>query len=147
MTMEKEADATVETPKVDPRMKRLESGALKREADTIVAMIEIFCKAHHGAKTDANGKIVLCSECQALADYARKRLSCCPFGLEKPVCAKCKIHCYKPEQRQKICDVMRFSGPRILFSHPILALEHTWKSMMVKAPEKPRNPKAGKKES
>ncbi len=145
MTTLKETNATVETPRADARMKRLESGALKREADTIEAMIEIYCKAHHGGKTDADGKKVLCDECQALADYAKKRLSCCPFGVDKPVCGKCKIHCYKPEQRQKICEVMRFSGPRILLAHPIMALEHTWKSLTVKAPEKPRNPKATKK--
>lgn len=142
MTTDKQSDDA----KVNPRMKKLDSGALKREADTIRAMIEIYCKAHHGAKSDAHGKRVLCEQCRELADYAMKRLACCPFDREKPVCAKCKIHCYKPEQRQKICEVMRFSGPRIFLRHPFLALEHIWKSMTVKSPQKPRNPKSVIKE-
>lgn len=145
MTTQKDTIEPVKVERVDARMKRLESGPLKREADAIVAMIEIYCKAHHGQRFDSDGRRVLCPECQQLADYARKRLSCCPFGADKPVCAKCKIHCYKPEERQKICEVMRFSGPKIMFSHPVLAMEHIWKSLTVKAPEKPRNPKANKK--
>ena len=117
----------------DPRLKRIESGSLKREADTVLAMTRIYCRAHHGT----NGK-ELCSECQELVDYAFKRLSCCPFGEKKPVCAKCKVHCYKPFYREKVAKVMRFAGPRIVVAHPILALEHLWKSMTVTPPEKPR---------
>ena len=113
-------------------MKRLESGALAREARTIASMIELYCRAHHGTKSG------LCPECEELNAYARKRLSCCPFGQDKPVCAKCKVHCYKPAMREKIGAVMRFAGPRIVFVHPLLSLEHLWKSLTVMPPEKPR---------
>lgn len=126
-------------------MQRLASGPLKKEADTIKAMIEIYCRAHHGGAVNEKGERGLCAECQALTDYALKRLACCPFGKAKPVCAKCKVHCYKPEERRKIGEVMRFAGPRIMMAHPILALDHIWKSITVKAPEKPRNPKAVQK--
>ncbi len=117
----------------NPRLKRLETGALSREAETVGAMIAIYCRAHH--RTD--GK-TLCPECRELAAYAFKRLSCCPFGHDKPVCAKCKVHCYKPAYKEKIAEVMRYAGPRIVFKHPILALEHLWKSATVTPPEKPR---------
>lgn len=117
----------------DDRFKRLEAGPLKREADTVLAMIRIYCRAHHASQGD-----VLCPECQELADYAMKRLACCPFKEDKPVCAKCKVHCYKPEYRKRISDVMRYAGPRVLLSHPLLALEHMWKSLTVTPPEKPR---------
>ena len=113
-------------------MKRLESGALAREARTIASMIELYCRAHHGTKSG------LCPECEELNAYARKRLSCCPFGQYKPVCAKCKVHCYKPAMREKIGAVMRFAGPRIVFVHPLLSLEHLWKSLTVTPPEKLR---------
>ena len=116
----------------EERMKRLESGALAREARTIASMIELYCRAHHGTKSG------LCPECEELNAYARKRLSCCPFGQDKPVCAKCKVHCYKPAMREKIGAVMRFAGPRIVFVHPLLSLEHLWKSLTVTPPEKPR---------
>ena len=117
----------------DDRFKRLEAGPLKREADTVLAMIRIYCRAHHASQGD-----VLCTECQELDDYAMKRLACCPFKEDKPVCAKCKVHCYKPEYRKRISEVMRFAGPRVLLSHPLLALEHMWKSLTVTPPEKPR---------
>lgn len=117
----------------DDRLKRLVAGPLKREADTVLAMIRIYCRAHHALQGDA-----LCGSCQELADYAMKRLACCPFKEGKPVCAKCKVHCYKPEYRKRISEVMRYAGPRVLFSHPLLALEHMWKSLTVTPPEKPR---------
>lgn len=118
------------------RMKRLESGALGREARTVAAMIEIYCRAHHKAGRPASGG--LCPACRELSDYAMKRLACCPFGEHKPVCAKCRVHCYKPAMREQISAVMRFAGPRVMFSHPLLALEHLWKSLTVTPPEKPR---------
>ena len=117
----------------NPRLQRIKSGPLKREADTVLAMIRIYCRAHHALQGDA-----LCGSCQELADYAMKRLACCPFKEGKPVCAKCKVHCYKPEYRKRISEVMRYAGPRVLFSHPLLALEHMWKSLTVTPPEKPR---------
>lgn len=60
----------------DDRMQRLEKGALKEEADTIGFMIADYCHAHHGTKEG------LCEKCEALYEYARKRLACCPFGEE-----------------------------------------------------------------
>ena len=47
-----------------------------------------------------------------------------PFMKEKTFCANCKVHCYKPEMREKIRKVMRFSGPRMLLYHPALAVWH-----------------------
>lgn len=38
--------------------------------------------------------------------------------------ANCKVHCYKPEVREQIRQVMRFSGPRMLLYHPVLAVWH-----------------------
>lgn len=46
----------------------------------------------------------------------------------KTFCSNCKVHCYRPEMREKIRVVMRYSGPRMLFCHPILALRHVAES-------------------
>ncbi len=132
-------DASAKKP--EDRFVRLQTGALAREARTIEAMIGIYCRAHHG-KRDS-----LCPQCEELRDYARKRLACCPFGHGKPVCAKCKVHCYTPEMREKISEVMRFASPRILFSHPLLTFDHLWKSLTVTPPEKPRAKTTWKKEN
>ena len=35
---------------------------------------------------------------------------------------------YKPDMREKIREVMRFSGPRMLFYHPIMAIRHVMES-------------------
>ena len=43
---------------------------------------------------------------------------------KKTFCSVCKTHCYKPEMRQRIREVMRWSGPRMLFHHPVLAVRH-----------------------
>ena len=42
----------------------------------------------------------------------------------KTFCSVCKTHCYKPEMREQIRQVMRWSGPRMLFHHPVLAIRH-----------------------
>ena len=43
-------------------------------------------------------------------------------------CSNCKVHCYKPEMREKIREVMRFSGPRMILYHPIMAIRHVIES-------------------
>ena len=73
-------------------------------------------------KTGMAGQI--CPVCQELLDYARLRSEKCPFMKEKTFCANCKVHCYKPEVREQIRQVMRFSGPRMLIYHPVLAVWH-----------------------
>lgn len=91
---------------------------MEREHRTVEAMIGIYCRQQHGT---GNG---LCPSCEALADYARQRLQKCPFQEGKTTCAKCPVHCYKPDARQEIRAVMRYSGPRILYRHPRMALGH-----------------------
>ena len=91
---------------------------IAREKKTVAAMIRIFCRLRHGA-TDR-----LCSECDQLQAYAMSRLERCPFGQDKPTCANCQIHCYKPQLGERIREVMRFAGPRMLWRHPVLAIWH-----------------------
>ena len=90
----------------------------RRERKTINAMIGIFCRDQHAP---GGG---LCPECAALAVYAEQRLDNCPFGDDKPTCAKCPIHCYKRAQREQARVIMRYAGPRMTFRHPWLALTH-----------------------
>lgn len=70
----------------------------------------------------------LCPECAELEAYARMRSDKCPFMETKTFCSNCKVHCYKPVMREKIREVMRFSGPRMLFSHPMMAISHVIES-------------------
>ena len=92
---------------------------LEREKKTLAAMLDIYCREKH--KT--TGK-KLCADCAGLWEYAKQRLAKCPFGAAKGACSKCEIHCYKPEMRKRIQDVMRYSGPRMLKKHPVIAARH-----------------------
>ena len=91
---------------------------IRRERKTIESMINIYCKANH------KPKIIPCNKCTNLIDYTYNRLKNCPFKGNKPICAKCTIHCYKEPERSIIKKIMRFSGPRMLLNHPILAIYH-----------------------
>jgi hypothetical protein len=91
---------------------------MERERRTVDAMIEIYCHERHRTEND------LCPECTMLADYARQRLHKCPFQEGKTTCAKCPVHCYKPDARQEIRSVMRYAGPRMLYRHPRMAMWH-----------------------
>ena len=94
----------------------------EREKETVSQMIAIYCKKNHGTKG------VLCPECTELEAYARQRSDKCPFMETKTFCYNCKVHCYQPEMREKIRAVMRFSGPRMLFVHPVMAIRHVIES-------------------
>ena len=81
-------------------------------------MIEMYCHGKHGSND------VLCEECSALLGYAWQRLESCKDGEEKPKCSKCPIHCYRPDMREKVIDIMRYSGPRMIYKTPLEALRH-----------------------
>ena len=91
---------------------------IAREQATVTAMVRIFCAGRHGVRGG------LCPECDELRAYAMSRLARCPFGQDKPTCANCHIHCYKPQLRDRIREVMRYAGPRMLWRHPVLAIRH-----------------------
>lgn len=93
-----------------------------REKRVVALMIRLYCKKQHGTKK------ALCPECEALAQYAMLRSDRCPFMETKTFCTNCRVHCYKPEMRENIRQVMRFSGPRMIFYHPVLAVRHVIES-------------------
>lgn len=97
-------------------MKNVESKR-EKEKQIVSLMIEIYCKKNHKGKE-------LCPDCRELKEYAMMRTDKCPFMESKTFCSNCKVHCYKPDMQQRIRQVMRFSGPRIMFYHPILAVKH-----------------------
>jgi hypothetical protein len=91
---------------------------ISREFKTIRAMITLYCRDHHATGSQ------LCSECRALLDYAELRLEKCPFQENKTTCANCAVHCYTRSMRERVKEVMRYSGPRMTYRHPLLAFFH-----------------------
>ena len=103
---------------------------MERERQTISHMIDMYCKAEHHGDT-------LCAQCRELKDYAFFRLSKCPFQEKKPACQNCKIHCYKPDLKRQVIQVMRKSGPKMIWTHPYLAIMHIVDTFR-KAPDLPK---------
>mgnify|MGYP002732746412 CR=1 FL=1 len=77
----------------------------QKEQYVVEEMIRLYCRKKHPKEKRQEGQK-------------------CPFMEEKTFCANCKVHCYKPEMREQIRQVMRFSGPRMLLYHPVLAIWH-----------------------
>ena len=90
---------------------------IETEKRVVETMIRLYC-------THAHDTSDLCPSCTELLVYAHQRIDRCPDGTEKPFCSKCKIHCYEPYMRERIRLVMRFSGPRMLRHHPVVAIRH-----------------------
>ena len=93
----------------------------QREKEVVSLMIAIYCRKQHRSPA-------LCPECAALDAYARLRSDRCPFMETKTFCSNCRVHCYRKDMREKIRRVMRFSGPRMLFYHPVMAIRHVIES-------------------
>lgn len=105
---------------------------IEKEKRTVAAMVRLYCRGN-GHTSCADG---LCPECHLLLDYAHKRLEHCKYGGEKPSCTRCPVHCYKSDMRRQICQVMRYSGPRMLLHDPVLAIEHLWDFLCAKIGKK-----------
>lgn len=90
----------------------------EREKRMVSQMIALYCRKKHHARGD------LCPQCAALDAYAKMRADKCPFMETKTFCSNCRIHCYKPDMRAKIREVMRFAGPRMILHHPVAAIRH-----------------------
>lgn len=84
-------------------------------------MTGIFCRQQHHKDT-------LCEDCQSLVDYAHQRIDRCVFGHDKPACKDCPVHCYSKKMKVKVKEVMRLSGPMMIYKHPVMTLMHLLKN-------------------
>jgi len=86
--------------------------------------IAVYCREHHREEPKAPFIIKderllkalgdrnpeLCRDCSRLLKHGTAKLLLCPYD-PKPTCRKCETHCYAPGYRERIREVMRFSGP------------------------------------
>lgn len=98
-----------------------------REKRVVAEMIALYCRDNHTGRRGA-----LCPDCATLTAYAHARSDSCPFMENKTFCSNCRVHCYSGDMRERIRRVMRYSGPRMLRTHPILAVRHLLESKMEK---------------
>lgn len=90
-----------------------------KERKTVALMIEVYCHKKHKTRGDE-----LCADCKKLTDYATERVKHCPYMANKTFCSCCKTPCYKPDMREQIRRVMRFSGPRMILISPRICIKH-----------------------
>ncbi|RME40697.1 MAG: nitrous oxide-stimulated promoter family protein [Planctomycetota bacterium] len=109
---------------------------LDHDLRTVAEFVELYChRKHRGAvrerfdtkvvDVDAvlGRRPVLCGECTRLLLHAVVKRLHCPM-VPKPACKHCPRHCYHPRYRQRMREVMRFSGTRLLLSGRLRYLTH-----------------------
>lgn len=100
----------------------MKNSRIEEEKKVVEQMIRLYCH-----KKEGNGE--LCQNCHELLDYAHSRLDRCRYGEEKPTCKKCPVHCYRPDMKERVRSVMRWSGPRMMLYHPVAAIKHIYREM------------------
>ncbi len=97
---------------------------IEEEKKIVAFMIRLYCSKKHKTAFTIKNSNSLCSECKELLCYAEERLDRCQFGDQKPSCRYCTVHCYKMVMRKNMLNVMRFSGPRMIFYSPLMTIRY-----------------------
>ena len=91
-------------PPLRPKGRPVDPRVVEKNLFILKKFIHVYCRGHHGRRGRE-----LCVECLDLLNYARTRVEKCPYD-PKPKCKECPTHCYKPDYRQRMKAVMRYSG-------------------------------------
>ena len=106
-----------------------------KDLKVLLQFTAVFCSAKHTVNkvvitTDESEvqrlplhKYPVCNECREFLLYAFERRLGCPLE-EKPLCKHCPVHCYKPEYREKVREIMRFSGQHLIMRGRLDLLWH-----------------------
>ncbi len=92
----------------------------KHDIKTLARFVAVYCRSHHQSRTPFEFKapgleglfeppLEICQDCAKLLKYGLTMRLRCPHE-PKPTCKKCPNPCYRPEYREKIREVMKFSG-------------------------------------
>jgi hypothetical protein len=103
---------------------------LKKDIRLIGKFVEVYCAGRHGS-TRRNrfplpgrlGERRLCSDCYEFMAYAMAKRMKCPLESEKPSCKACQIHCYTADQREKVREIMAYSGRKLMLRG---RLDYVW---------------------
>jgi hypothetical protein len=99
---------------------------IRKDVGVLAEFINIYCSDKHhdvekgraaaGGEAGRYAETVdfeYCRECRGLLLHALSRRLICPYD-PKPSCKKCPTHCYGPGYRDRIREVMRYSGMRLI---------------------------------
>ena len=109
-----------------PALPLTKAKALERDLRLLVKFVEVYCHDLHPAQERspvtlrshdvaalAGREVALCGECTKLLNHALVKRTCCPMD-PKPQCKHCPNHCYHPTYREKIREVMKHSGRKLV---------------------------------
>ena len=99
----------------------------------LAEFVELYCRKKHDAAERIHplpgqlqgtpGKSrFLCRHCAELLEHGMAKRAACPLD-PKPTCKSCHIHCYSKEYRQKVREIMAFSGKRMILKG---RLDYLW---------------------
>jgi hypothetical protein len=109
--------------------------AERKDLRILALFTAVWCKAKHaGGKepfTVSDERLQslglqryrLCESCQEFLAYAFARRINCPLD-PKPTCKHCHLHCYRPGHRERVREIMRFSGKYLLLRGRLDLLWH-----------------------
>ena len=95
---------------------------ISRKKSIVSLMINLYCKKRHNASNPP------CDSCDELIGYSHRKIEKCPNIEANTSCVNCNIKCYNQSMQEKIKKVMKYSGPRMIFHHPIAAIKHLIRS-------------------
>lgn len=96
-----------------------------KDLKVLAEFISLYCHAKHRREKASEVLIpgflqkrgrtaeAICPDCAMLLEHGIKKRELCPMD-PKPTCKSCHIHCYTAEYRQKIREVMAYSGKRMI---------------------------------
>ena len=94
-----------------------------KDFKVIVKFIAVHCAARHRGQNRVSlppdlaaifpKGVSLCADCGELIAYALLKRKKCPLD-PKPTCKHCHIQCYSNEHRNKMKQIMAFSGRKMI---------------------------------
>ena len=96
-----------------------------KDLKVLLQFTSVYCSVNHPeikscVTTDELGlqrlplaKYPVCEDCAEFLLYAFERRLRCPLE-EKPACKHCTVHCFRPGHREKVREVMKFSGQYLI---------------------------------
>jgi len=113
-----------------------EGQELRRDLKTVATFISVYCHHRHkdaikrpvhlkthDVEAIAGRPIRICDECVKLLTHAFIKRTHCPMS-PKPSCKHCPSHCYHPNYRRQIKEVMRVGGRRLILTGRLDYLFH-----------------------
>ena len=95
----------------------------KKELKILALFTSVYCRDHHTSEQKSLADLpeqlmslqpyTCCASCQEFLLYAIERRLNCPLE-DRPICKHCQVHCYRPGYREKVREIMRYSGKTLI---------------------------------